>query len=83
MDIEVQHANDALIVGIVITLVLIGVISTFYKFYIMQFKSRARYLKMEMKRSYGREYQYWNRKLKRHYVRSIPLIGKFLVRFIK
>ena len=83
MDIEVQQTYDALIVVVVITLVLIGTIPTFYKFYIMPIKSRARYLKMEMKRSYGREYQYWKRKLKRHYVRSIPLIGKFLVRFIK
>ena len=83
MDIEVQQTYDALIVGIVITLVLIGVIPTFYKFYIMPFRSHVRYLKMEMKRSHGKEYQHWKRKLKIHYIRSVPLIGKFLIRFIK
>ena len=83
MNIEVQQTQDALIAGIVITLVLIFVIPAICKLYIIPFKSYARYLKMEIKRSYGNEYRYWKRKLKRHYVRSIPFIGKFLVRFIK
>ena len=37
-----------------------------------------RYIKMEMQRSEGEEYEYWKKELKKLYRYYIPLIGRFI-----
>ena len=44
----------------------------------LPFKEDRDYIKQEMERSFDEEeYRYWQRELKRLYLRSIPLIGRF------
>ena len=45
---------------------------------IAPFLSERENIKMEMSRSYSeKEYRYWKRELRRLYLRSIPVIGRF------
>ena len=58
------------IIGIFIVLVLcFNVVAPFIK--------EREYIKMEMQRSDGDEYDYWKSELKRMYVVHIPIIGRF------
>lgn len=45
-------------------------------------RSQTRYIKLEINRNIGVRRRYWKEELKRHRVRSIPLIGRWLERKI-
>lgn len=45
---------------------------------IMPLIKDRRYIKMEMQRSEGEEYEYWEKELKKLYRYYIPLIGRFI-----
>lgn len=42
----------------------------------MRFSRERKYIKIEMKRSTGREYRHWKKELRKLYLRSIPLVGR-------
>ena len=71
--------NDEFI--LIIFAMIIGaflIVALFVNFFI-PFKEERDYIKMEMQRSYEEdEYRYWRRELKYLYLRSIPLIGRFI-----
>ena len=46
-----------------------------YHFF-MSFNTQRNYIKIEMKRSTGREYRHWKKELKKLYLRKLPLIGR-------
>ena len=76
------------IFSVTIFLVLVIVIALAVIFVICEkvlipFNAKTRYIKMEIKRSNGSERRHWQKKLKKHYLRSVPFIGKFLLRYIK
>lgn len=62
---------------ILVFAVLVIFIVTFINAY-LPFKERKDYIKMEIGRSDSeREYRYWKKELKRLYLQSIPIIGRF------
>lgn len=78
-----DYSTDTLLTDeflLLIVAMIIGafvVIALFVNFFI-PFKEERDYIKMEMARSFEeKEYRYWRRELKRLYLRSIPLIGRF------
>lgn len=50
---------------------------------VIPFVKQRNYIIMEMNRSTDEEYDYWRKKLKRHYVRQIPVLGKIIIKHSK
>lgn len=64
-------------IAIAVFVILVIFIVVFINAY-LPFKERRDYIKMEIGRSDSeREYRYWKKELKRLYIKSIPLIGRF------
>ncbi len=74
-----NYTNDNIFVflGFMVLLCVIGAV-----IYLLTEKTRAqtRYIKLEIKRNIGVRRRYWEEELKRHRLRSIPIIGKWLGR---
>lgn len=68
---------------IVLAFIVFFLFYVYYKKFLISFIRRKNYIKMEMGRSEGEEYLQWKRRLKRHYIRSIPFIGKWIWRRIR
>ena len=86
MSYETQYMYEQLmppVLLVVVAFILFVAIYTYIMTVVIPFSNRKRYLKMEIGRSEGKERRYWKRKLKRHYVRHIPLIGKLIVRYMR
>lgn len=45
-----------------------------------KFRGQSRYIKLEIKRNTDEKRLYWEEELKRHRLRSLPVIGKWLER---
>lgn len=70
--------NDEFVIVIIAVIIGLYLIFAFFISFILPFKQKRDYIKMEMERSFEeKEYLYWKRKLKHLYLRSIPLIGRF------
>lgn len=70
---------ETLFLGIVfITIMLFFIIVFLYLYFLAPFLEARKNIKIEMKRSYGKEYEYWKRELRRLYLESIPIIGRFI-----
>lgn len=67
--------NDALVISLLIAIALAIILAILYIRKIHPFLSEMRYIKMELRRSTGREYEYWERQLKRLYRDKLPIIG--------
>ena len=65
-----------LIVGFTFIIIFFVILILYFNIISPFIKSRE-YIKMEMQRSDGREYLYWKRQLKKLYMTSIPIIGRF------
>ncbi len=67
-----------------VLLIVCGIIMAFlvivflYIYFIAPFMEARRNIKIEMKRTYGREYYYWKGELRKLYLESIPIIGRFI-----
>lgn len=72
-----NYTNDNIFafLGFMVLLYLAGVV-----IYLLTEKNRerARYIKLEIKRNTGVRRRYWEEELKKHRLRSIPIIGKFI-----
>lgn len=82
MNDEVQYmerSGDYTMFAVVIIVFLV-VFCIYLVKTIIPFVDRCRYIKMEMNRSEGGEYLYWKKKLKRHYIRNIPFVGKLILK---
>ena len=70
--------NDEFLIFIVAMIIGTFIILAFFINFLLPFKEERDYIKMEMARSYEEdEYRYWRRELRKLYLRSIPLIGRF------
>lgn len=78
---EVQTAH--ILIFILLLLAILALLFVFIVGVLLPFAERRKYIKMEMRRSEGAEYEYWKKKLKRHYIRHIPLVGKILLRLMR
>ena len=72
-----------LLAFIFIVFVLFIIITAFCSNVLLPFIRKKNYIKMEMARSEGREYDYWKRKLRRHYIGHIPVVGNLIIRFMR
>lgn len=73
--------NESMIVINIIALFMIFLLLlVFYLKKIIPFMRKKDYIKMEMERSQGSEYRHWERKLKRHYLRQIPIFGNMIIK---
>ncbi len=78
-----ENQNSAFFL-ILIIIALFIFITVFSICSLKPFLEMRNYIKMEMSRSGSeKEYNHWKRKLKRHYVLQIPIIGKYIVKHIK
>lgn len=69
--------NLFIVLGIIILIFIIAILVQ--AFIIVPFREERSYIKMEMKRSTDRNiYLFWKRQLKRLYLKSIPIIGRFI-----
>ncbi len=72
-----NYTNDSIFVflGFMVLLCVIGAV-----IYLSTEKTRAqtRYIKLEIRRNTGVRRRYWKEELKRHRLRSIPIIGKLI-----
>ena len=81
---EIEFTNTiGLVVMMLVAFFLIILLLDYYIRRVVPYQRRARYIKMEIGRSHGRERERWERRLKRHYVRAIPFIGKRIARNMK
>ena len=62
----------------IVFVVLWFFIMIFIAKWLMPFIHECSYIKMELNRTEGIEYDCWRRKLKRQYLRLIPFVGVFL-----
>ncbi len=70
--------SDLFLIITAATIIGVFMIGALFVNIYLPFRKERKYIKMEMARSCGeREYRYWQRKLKRLYLQSIPLIGRF------
>ena len=68
------------VIVIILTPLFIG--SVYVEFY-LPFIKQIRIIKLELNRSDGEEREYWQRELRRVYVRCIPFVGERLYRRLK
>lgn len=67
-----------MIVCVVIMAILVG--AFLYLYFLAPFLEARKNIKIEMKRTYGKEYSYWKGQLKMLYLESIPIIGRFFIK---
>lgn len=77
IDIEVT-----LILFLAIVILFLGSLHVYFEFYI-SFKRKRDYIKIEISRTDGVVKEYWKKKLKKLYIESIPLIGKYIWKLMK
>ncbi len=66
----------------VLPVILIIAVGIYWKV-VLPFMKEREYILTELERAYDDEYNYWERRLKRLYIRSIPLVGKPIWRLIR
>ncbi len=74
-----SFGNDSIFAFLVIMVVLYSVGIIIY-LATEKFRAQTRYIKLEIKRNTGEKQLYWEEELKRHRLRSLPVIGKWLER---
>ena len=72
-----MHSNEQIIISLILTILLVGMIVGFLVWLKTFFEKRA-YIKNEMEYARGEELDFWEEKLKRLYLRSIPVFGRFI-----
>ena len=71
------HSNEQIIIALIFTVLLIGIIIGFLM-WLKTFCEKREYIKSEMEYAVGEEQLYWEEKLKRLYLKSIPFFGRFI-----
>lgn len=72
-----DYTNDNIFVFLGI-LVLIYVLGSIIYLATEKNREQTRYIKLEINRNTGVRKRYWEEELKRHRIRSIPIIGKLI-----
>lgn len=70
------YSNEQIIIALILTVLLIGIIISFLM-WLKTFYEKREYIKSEMEYAVGEERLYWKKKLRRLYLRSIPVFGRF------
>ncbi len=74
-------SNSSVMVILIILLISIFIM-VIYTGYIRPFSEKRKYIKMEMSRTRHDRHMMWKRELKKLYVSQIPILGKFLSRYM-
>lgn len=76
-----NYTNDGIFafLGFMAALYVVGIILYMST---SKIRERTRYIKLEINRNTGVRRRYWQEELKRHRLRSVPIIGKWLERKI-
>ena len=61
----------------VLPVILIIAVGIYWKV-VLPFMKEREYILTELERAYDDEYSYWERRLRRLYIRSIPLVGPLI-----
>ena len=72
-----NYTNDGIFafLGFMAALYVVGIILYMST---SKIRERTRYIKLEINRNTGVRRRYWQEELKRHRLRSVPIIGKWL-----
>lgn len=66
----------------VLPVILIIAVGIYWKV-VLPFMKEREYILTELERAYDEDYYYWERRLRRLYIRSIPLVGKPIWWFVR
>ncbi|MDY3929373.1 MAG: hypothetical protein SOZ34_08445 [Clostridia bacterium] len=70
-----QNSNDFFLYTITVLPILLICIAVFFLNVIYPFNEKRKFIKSEIRRSDGKEYNYWKRELKKLYIEHIPIFG--------
>lgn len=72
-----MHSNEQILISAILTILFIGIIISFLV-WLKTLVEKTEYIKSEMEHTSGEERVFWEEKLKKIYLKSIPVIGKFI-----
>ena len=79
-----QGENEIFLYGILLAPFIVLCVATVYMNIIRPFSEGRRYIKAEMHRAYNEsEYRYWKRELKKLYISQIPILGNYIVKYMR
>ena len=79
-----QGENEIFLYGILLAPLIVLCTAAFYVNIIRPFSEGGRYIKAEMHRAYTEsEYRYWKRELKKLYISQIPILGNYIVKYMR
>ena len=75
----IMNGENFLAIIILVSLIVLTCLGSFYMKVLVPFYNERRYIKMEIERSSGKKKDYWKRQLKILYLLHIPIIGPFII----
>ena len=79
-----QGENEIFLYSILLAPFIVLCVATVYMNIIRPFSEGRRYIKAEMHRAYNEsEYRYWKRELKKLYISQIPILGNYIVKYMR
>lgn len=72
-----DNLENTFLMFILMVIILFLAALVFYFKVVVPFVETRNYIKMEMKRSGVKHRRYWKKKLRKHYISHIPVIGRF------
>ncbi len=70
-------SSEQVLISAILTVLFIGIIVGFLV-WLKTFLEKRAYIKNEMDYAHGEELVFWEEKLKKLYLKSIPIIGRFI-----
>ena len=70
-------------IALFVTLSIVVLFIRYWLNVIVPFNREKMYIKSEILRTTGKEKEYWKKELKILYISTVPVLGKFLIRFVK
>ena len=82
MNNEIQYYEHMpYVFPIIFVLVIFLMFCIYLSNSIIPFMIKRRYILMEINRTKGEEHRFWKRKLKRNYIRLIPVFGRVILKY--
>lgn len=74
---QIYYTYEDTLVLAAFLIFVIAVVLISYLYRVVCFFRDSDYIKMEMKRTRGKEHQFWKNELKKMYLQLIPFFGRF------
>ena len=81
--LEGANETDVFVIYVVIGIVLLLIGVRLFFTVIRPFLDTKKYIEVELGRSEGKEYDFWKRELRNHYIRHIPIFGRLIRRLMR